>query len=71
MGKEEQAAAWIAERLPFYGGNITYHVDLELEHSVEELEVQISKFRAPVIRVKVDGADLGRIAFSPYCLQTG
>lgn len=57
--------------LPFYGGNITYHVGLELENAVEALEIQISKFRAPVIRVKMDGIDLGRIAFSPYSLKIG
>ena len=57
--------------LPFYGGNMTYHMELELEHSVDDLEIQISMFRAPVIRAKMDDADLGRIAFSPYCLNTG
>ncbi|SOY28207.1 hypothetical protein AMURIS_00914 [Acetatifactor muris] len=57
--------------LPFYGGNISYHVDFELESSVEDIEIQISKFRAPVICVKMDGIDVGRIAFSPYCLRTG
>lgn len=60
-----------SQGLPFYGGNISYHADFELESSVDDLEIQISKFRAPEICVKMDGADVGRIAFSPYCLRTG
>lgn len=57
--------------LPFYGGNITYHVAFGLVSSVDELEIQISMFRAPLIRAKIDGADLGRIVFSPYSVKTG
>lgn len=57
--------------LPFYGGNFTYHIDLELNSPADSVEIQVSKFRAPVIRGKMDGMDLGRIAFSPYILKTG
>ncbi len=57
--------------LPFYGGNVTYHAEFELDDAVSGLQIQISKFRAPLIRVKVDGTDLGRIAFSPYLKKTG
>lgn len=57
--------------LPFYGGNLTYHIDLELSRPADSVEIQVSKFRASVIRGKIDGMDLGRIAFSPYILKTG
>lgn len=57
--------------LPFYGGTYTYQIDMELDAGEESLEIQIPKFRAPVIRGTLDGTDLGLVAFSPYCFKTG
>ena len=56
--------------LPFYGGNLTYHAELELKTEAAPTLV-ISKFRNPLIAVSVDGKDAGRIAFSPYELKLG
>lgn len=56
--------------LPFYGGNIVYHVPVILEKE-EDLTLQISKYRAAVLKVAVDGKEVGYIAYSPYCLKLG
>jgi hypothetical protein len=52
--------------LPFYGGNIVYH--LEAETASEELTIAASCYRGHLLGVSVDGVDQGRIAFSPYRL---
>lgn len=50
--------------MPFYGGNAVYEETLELEKGL--YEVQVSKFRAPVLEVELDGKHAGMIAFAPY-----
>lgn len=51
--------------LPFYGGNITYRVPVKLETS-GDVRTAITRFRCPLIQVKLDGKPAGMIAFSPY-----
>ena len=53
--------------LPFYGGNLTWRLEADLEPGMYEL--QISQYRGSLIAVKVDGADQGKIVFSPYTLR--
>lgn len=55
--------------LPFYGGNVSYDLDIEVEAG--EYDLSISKYRSPVIKVSVDGAFKGYIAFSPYSVSLG
>jgi hypothetical protein len=55
--------------LPFYGGNVTYHCDVELED--DDYELEISKYRAPLISIQVNGEDYGKIVFAPYKLPLG
>jgi hypothetical protein len=50
--------------LPFYGGNLVYH--LETETRASELLVSASFYRGHLLRVRVDGVDRGVIAYSPY-----
>jgi hypothetical protein len=57
--------------LPFYGGTITYQIDTELKSVRKDVSIKISKFRAPVLKVIVDGIERGYIAYSPYCLNIG
>ncbi|MDR2631984.1 MAG: hypothetical protein LBC60_13790 [Spirochaetaceae bacterium] len=52
--------------LPFYGGNLTYH--LETECSGGGFEIAATCYRGQLLRVKVDGEDKGVIAYSPYRL---
>ncbi len=56
--------------LPFYGGNLSYHVNLEIPEE-GDYSIQISKFRCPVIQVKADGRDCGLIACAPYQVSLG
>ncbi|MDR1024305.1 MAG: hypothetical protein LBL56_01160 [Treponema sp.] len=53
--------------LPFYGGNITYHLDFQ--SSAAELEIAATCYRGHLLRVQVDGEDRGVIAYSPYRLK--
>ncbi|MDR0669744.1 MAG: hypothetical protein LBF95_06650 [Treponema sp.] len=53
--------------LPFYGGNLVYH--LEAETRASELLVGVTYYRGHLLRVRVDGADRGVIAYSPYELR--
>lgn len=54
------------QALPFYGGNLTYH--LEIDTAGNSLEIEASYYRSHLLGVKVDGKDAGVIAFSPYRL---
>ncbi len=51
--------------LPFYGGNITYH--LEAEGS--SLCVEATRYRGALISVAVDGEEKGKIVYPPYALE--
>ena len=53
--------------LPFYGGNLTYHLDADTEG--DSLEIVISYYRGHLLRVAVDDNDAGIIALSPYKLN--
>ena len=54
---------------PFYGGNVTYELPLTLPEG--EVYMEISRFRSPVLKVKLDGEKAGHIAFSPYRISLG
>ena len=49
---------------PFYGGNLTYRMKAELAPGKYELEV--SAYRAHLLRVSVDGDDKGVLVYAPY-----
>ena len=53
-----------AQGLPFYGGNITYHLKMSGKCSA----VAVSKFRGAAIAVDVDGKRAGMIALTPHTL---
>ncbi|MBT9777991.1 hypothetical protein GPL15_15935 [Clostridium sp. MCC353] len=59
---------WNVQGLPFYGGNVIYHISLEGEGT--PLTVAVNKFSSPLIRVDYQGRKQGIIAFSPYELTT-
>ena len=58
----------VSQGYPFYTGNFTYRFEIE---AGGRLRIRIPKFRAALLRVRVDGKDAGRIAFAPYTLETG
>ncbi|MDR0314317.1 MAG: hypothetical protein LBI14_12075 [Treponema sp.] len=53
--------------LPFYGGNLTYHLEAETKTS-GSLTVEASSYRFMLLKAAVDGADRGIIAYAPYQL---
>lgn len=55
---------WTMEGLPFYGGNVTYHIPVE--GNGYPFRVKLNKFRSPMIAVALDGKRQGEIAISPY-----
>jgi hypothetical protein len=54
--------------LPFYGGNITYHLKAECKPQNGSLTIEASSWRFMLLRVAVDGIDRGVIAYAPYRL---
>jgi hypothetical protein len=52
--------------LPFYGGNITYHLEVEAGNS---LNIEASSYRFMVLKAAIDGVDRGLIAYAPYRLR--
>jgi hypothetical protein len=58
--------------LPFYGGNLTYHLDAECRppegKKTGALVIDASSYRFMLLNVKVDGVDRGLIAYAPYRL---
>ncbi len=56
----------VPQGLPFYGGNITYH--LKAETNSGEMSIMIPQYRGGVVKVYVDGEDRGNIAYSPNTL---
>ena len=53
--------------LPFYGGNLTYHLEAESHNGF--LEIAATCYRGHLLRVAVDGDEKGNIVFSPYRLR--
>ena len=53
--------------LPFYGGNFTYRIPLEIKHGCA-LKIETTQYRAPLLGVLLDGESRGNIAFSPYSI---
>ena len=51
---------------PFYGGNLTYHLKADLAPG--KYGIEISAYRAHLLRISVDGDDKGVLAYAPYRL---
>lgn len=67
LAKRPDGGSWSsADRLgmPFYGGNVIYHTEAELEAGKYALEV--SKYRGALLEVIIDGKKAGEIFLSPY-----
>ena len=52
--------------LPFYGGNIIYH--LEAATKTGEMNIEASNYRGHLLNISIDGEKQGKIIFSPYRL---
>lgn len=58
------------QRLPFYGGSVTYSMHFVLERETDAV-VRVPHFTAPVLEVWIDGTCAGLIAFAPHTLSLG
>ena len=58
------------QELPYYGGEITYHIDVELERD-GVLSLRTPHYRAGVIAVSVDGKRAATISKMPYTACLG
>lgn len=56
-----------AQGMPFYGGNIIYKTEIDVPDCT--VIVRANFYRGALIKVFVDGKDMGIIAFSPYKLK--
>lgn len=54
-----------SQSLPFYGANIDYIFDVELEND-GAIEIESSYYRGALIAVSIDGLRRGRIVLPPY-----
>ncbi|MCM1225391.1 MAG: hypothetical protein NC548_64190, partial [Lachnospiraceae bacterium] len=56
--------------MPFYGGSLVYAMDFTLEKE-GKISVRVPHFRSPVLAVRLDGKEMGLIAFAPHVLGLG
>ncbi len=54
--------------LPFYGGNITYHLPFKSQETNDGF-VEINAYRGQMLSLSLDDNELGNIVFSPYRLE--
>ena len=56
----------VPQGLPFYTGNLTYSFRVETQGA---FRIRVPRFRGALLKVFMDGKDVGRIAFSPYTVD--
>jgi hypothetical protein len=56
----------VHQGMPFYGGNVTYHVPVVTDGGA--LHLRVPQYRGGLVRVALDGVDRGAIIYSPYML---
>lgn len=68
-GKTLAFADLTRQGYPFYGGNVTYRLPFVSKGETYQLDATL--FRAPCMKVMLDGKKMGMIAFSPYTCSLG
>jgi len=64
--------SWTHQGLPFYGGNVTYHANVELNHVYgSAVALDAPHFNLPVLGVSMDGGEPLPIALSPFRAELG
>lgn len=61
---------YVDQGFPFYAGNMIYETEITVEEAGEYI-IAAEKFRAPLLKVLIDGKQAGRIALAPYQVQLG
>lgn len=52
--------------MPFYGGNLTYRLPVDMPFAGGRLKVRVPAYRGALVKAALDGKPLGRIVFAPY-----
>jgi hypothetical protein len=60
---------WTMQGLPFYAGNVTYH--LPIRGAGRETFLRVPEFTNPLLVARLDGRRVGPIAFAPYRIRLG
>jgi hypothetical protein len=55
--------------LPFYGGNLSYHIPLPKEFAGRLVSLRVPHYRGPLLGVYAAGKRQGTIAFAPYTIN--
>lgn len=55
---------WCAQGLPFYAGNVTYHLPVSENSNVRK--VQFTKFKSPLLTAEINGKRVATLAFAPF-----
>jgi len=55
---------WTKQGLPFYAGNVIYHIPFSAKAG--KYTINVPQFRSPVLSVNVNQKSYGQIAFAPY-----
>lgn len=56
--------------MPFYGGNITYKLTFDTD-TERDAAIFVGTYRGAAVKVKLDGRDLGVVAYEPYIKRAG
>ena len=56
--------------MPFYGGNLIYESHVTLDEDCR-LTVKLPEYKGALVRVYLDGEDMGYVCFAPYTLELG
>ncbi len=54
--------------MPFYGGNLTYTLDINVPLGVSAMKIHASHYRGALISAAIDGKECGKIVYQPYDL---
>lgn len=61
----------VTQHLPFYTGNITYHMEVGMDRDYDDVTIEVPHFAAPVLELYLDGQPKGIIAYAPHKLSVG
>ena len=56
-----------SQGMPFYGGNITYHTRIDIPGGT--VKIRANRYRGAMIKVSLDGEEVGNIVYPPYVLE--
>ena len=54
-----------SQGMPFYGANITYEMEFDAPEDCDAI-INVTNYNGTVVKAKMDGKDIGIIAYSPY-----